>query len=208
MGIYIFDGAARAAWLPPLTTPVLADFAWVTQGTGTATEQYGGITLYEPGHGTAASLRILKKAAPATPYVITAGLVPSLWVANKTYCHFGLCFRQSSDGKVHTFGILPVNTANYDPPFKSAKWTSDTAYSTEYNSTAFHFTSIIWLRIADDGANRICSLSGDGFTWQAVHTIGRTDFLTANEVGFYVDAWNTGTPNMDVALHLIHWEES
>jgi hypothetical protein len=97
-GIGFFGSAISDSWIPTLTTPVLSDFAWVTQGSATATEQYGGITLYEPAHGNTTSLRILKKAAPATPYTITAGIVVSQWIA-KTYNCLGICFRHSSDGQ-------------------------------------------------------------------------------------------------------------
>lgn len=201
--------ASSPVWMPTLTTPVLSDFAWVTQGTATATEQYGGITLYEPGHGTAASLRILKKTAPATPYVVTAAIISSMWIPNKPYDFWGLCFRQSSDGKIVAWGPMAFNTSDYAPQLYVSKWTSDTAYAAaNYAQVGFNAGGILWLRIADDGANRVCSYSGDGFTWQVVHTVGRTDYMTANEVGFFVDAWNSGTPNYDVAMHLIHWAQS
>ena len=93
----------------------------------------------------------------------------------------------------------------------SSKWTNDTTFSTDYQAITNVYplrNPMTWLRIADDGSNRICSWSADGFTWQVLHTIGRTDFLTANEVGFFVDAWNVASPTYDVAMHLIHWSQS
>jgi hypothetical protein len=191
------------AWMPTLTTPVLSDFSWVTQGTATATEQLGGITLVEPGHGNTASARILKRAAPATPYTITAAFSLGVW-ANKMYNILGLCFRQSSDGKLHTWGLLGTTSAN----LYSAKWTSDTAYDSPYTTYTTEAQNVVWLRISDNGTNRVCSHSFNGISWQVLDTIGRTDYLTADQVGFFVDAWNVGAPEWDVAAHLIHWAQS
>jgi hypothetical protein len=102
-----------------------------------------------------------------------------------------------------------MGNVNYPWGVFSSKWASDTSYTSDYAFRYYNpFGSILWLRIADNGTSRICSWSGDGFTWQAIDTQTRTDYLTANEVGFYVEAWNSTTPNFDVAMHLIHWDQA
>ena len=196
-------GGGSLAWMPTVTAPVLANFAWVSQGSATATAQYSGITLVEPGHGNTASARILKMSAPATPYVVTAGFLVSQWWA-KTYNMIGLCFRNSSSGNLQTFSLLGQSAAPYWLSVDA--WTSETAYVTQYTAKSYsYYGPVIWLRLANNGTNKSYHWSGDGFTWQEIYSHASTTMFTPNEVGFFVDAWNTGTPNNDVAMHLIHW---
>jgi hypothetical protein len=68
-----------------------------------------------------------------------------------------------------------------------------------------HNGPLIWLRIADNGTNRIVSFSVDGVLWTALHTVGRTDFITPNQVGFYVNAANA---TWGIGMFLVHWEET
>jgi hypothetical protein len=60
-------------------------------------------------------------------------------------------------------------------------------------------------RAADNSTNRICSYSVDGQNWFVFHTVGRTDFLTADEVGFYIDVENA---TFGTGITLIHWAEA
>lgn len=192
-------------WFPTVTTPVLSDFAWVTQGTATATEQHAGITLWEPGH-SGTSARILKKAAPTAPYTITAGFLVSQWWA-KTYNMIGLCFRDSASGNLQTFSLLGQGGAPYWVSVDA--WTSDTSYLTQYSAQSYgYYGPVIWMRLVDDNANKSYQWSGDGFTWTKMYEHARTTMFTPNEVGFFVDAWNTSTPNRDVAMHLVHWSQA
>jgi hypothetical protein len=45
----------------------------------------------------------------------------------------------------------------------------------------------------------------DGVLWTALHTVGRTDFITPNQVGFYVNAANA---TWGIGMFLVHWEET
>jgi hypothetical protein len=49
----------------------------------------------------------------------------------------------------------------------------------------------LFLQIGDDGTNRLVKFSADGQNFETFHSIGRTDFLTADEWGFYVSAPDT-----------------
>lgn len=57
----------------------------------------------------------------------------------------------------------------------------------------------------DDGTNRICSLSNNGRNWWVFHSVGRTDFLTADHVGFYVS--DNGSSRA-TGLTLLSWRQS
>lgn len=196
---FIHNGAA---WIPYVgafkcVEPLLADFAWINQGTATATTTQGGIRLLAPAvAGT--QIRILKKAAPVTPYTITA----LLWLRGMhlNYQGAGLTFRQSSDGKtvlfntyVETTGpkmqVLKVGTGNY-PNADQFLW---------------HSSYPLVMRIADDGVNRISSWSPHGSSYETFHSVGRTDFLTADEVGFHANSENA---LFAAEAWLLSWEQS
>lgn len=187
---YRYSGSAWVPWGPkfPFAEPTLQTFAWINQGSATISTTNGGIVLSAP-NATTNSLAIRKKTAPATPYTITAAFLANIDTSAGGAGYFGLCFRQSSDGKLHGFHFELISGASWVCALQSYKWTSATAFSASYlavNQSPVQ-SSVFWLRIADNGTNRICSVSADGQTWTAFHTVGRTDFLTADEVGFMVN---------------------
>jgi hypothetical protein len=198
-----YSGSAWAPWGPifPLTAPVDGDFAWVNQGGASVTTTNGGIALRAPAtSGT--SFRIRKKSAPATPYTITAWFLMN--IVGTQLGMAGLLFRQSSDGKLHAH-YLWGNSSGILNLF-STKWTNETTLSAHYvASIPFAPQSPVCLRIADNGTNRICSVSADGVNFITTHTVGRTDFLTANEVGFFA---NTQSTAFDAVSTLLSWKEA
>lgn len=207
-GVYLErdTGAAWAPWGPifPFTVPIDGDFAWINQGGAAVVTTQGGIYLSVAGAGSGTNLRCRVKSAPATPYTITAYVIPAIF--QKSFHSCGLIFRQSSDGKIHVFDFLGDTTANAIS-LRSSKFTNATTFSAQYQATPIP-TPFNWLRIADNGTNRICSYSADGQNWHVYHTIGRTDFLTADQVGFYVGSENSAVPNLDVGMSLLSWKQA
>lgn len=198
------------AWVPwgplyPMTLPVDGDYAWINQGAASVSAAKGGLYLSIAAGAAGQSLRIRKKTAPATPYTITAALQGAVVAAGgASEVHFGLCFRQSSDGKLHTLTVDPFSTVTR---LWSTKWTNATTFSAQYTTLGLTETleNLIWFRIADDGTNRICSISRDGQNFLPVHSVGRTDFLTADEVGFYISGSNAAA---GIGLTLLSWKEA
>jgi hypothetical protein len=189
---------------PYLYEPVTTDsFAWVNQGSATVDATPGGIFLHAPASGGGQNLRIRKKAAPATPYTITALLLfLALESSGASEVHYGLCFRQSSDGKLATLSREPFNQQTW-----STKWNSATSFGAQYVNRTLPGTlqTLNWFRIADDGTNRTVSFSHDGRNFIAYHAVGRTDFLTADEVGFYAAPSNaTG----GVGVTVLSWKDA
>lgn len=183
-----YSGSAWIPWGPlfPMTLPVLADFTWVNQGSATAAQTYGAIQLSTPAT-SGYDMKILKKAAPSTPYTITTAVIPN--VVNQNYPNCGLLFRQSSDGKINAFRIVGQTNQCY---LSGVKYTNATTYSADYTpSVNIDRPPLLWLRISDNGTNRICSWSLDGHQFMTMHTVGRTDYLTADEVGFFVESQNS-----------------
>lgn len=194
-------GSVWAPWGPiyPMTPPVDGDFSWVNQGGSTVDTTNGGIFLLAPATALT-NLRVRVKTAPSPPYTITAALLVRSPGIN--FAGVGLCFRQSSDGKLATLGL----EHNNDWQVVAHKFTSATAFSANYTSlnlgTLF---SPMFLQISDNNTNRIVRISTDGQHWQQIHSVTRTDFLTANQVGFYASA---DQATWDCGVTLLSWKET
>ncbi len=202
-GVYIRrdTGSGWGNWGPvfPCTEPILGDFSWVNQGSATADTSKGGIIMYAPTN-SGDSLRMLVKSAPATPYTITSRVLITAYPQN--YFNIGLVFRQSSDGKLQSFGV----GYNAGVIVVSNTWNSPTSYTGTYgNFSLYNVFTNLWLRIADDGVNRICSISGDQNSFIPIFSVSRTAFITADQVGIFVDCNNTTYPCYG---HFVHYKEA
>jgi hypothetical protein len=186
--IYRYSGTAWVPWGPvyPFTAPVDGDFTWINQGGASVSTTNGGIVLSAPTDSGTPQVRIRKKAAPATPYTITVALLPNWGTADNNFVCIG--FRESSSGKLHLFEVDHVSGALR---LVVAKWTDASTFSALYGSptpAGWLAARPLWLRIGDNGTNRICSLSGDGQKFDPFHTVSSTDYMVANEVLFGVRA--------------------
>ena len=194
-------GSAWAPWGPlfPFTPPVDGDYSWFNQGAASISTTNGGIFLSLPA-SAGANFRGRIKAKTA-PYTITAALLPNFHPTNFAV-GFGLFFTNGT--AVHAFGVGFDTGTSGAYLLLSRKYTNATTFSTNYSSIRFQtFSPVLWLRIADDNANRICSISNDGVNFIPFHTVGRTDFLTATHVGFGGDALNS----LPSSLTLLSWKE-
>ena len=207
--LYRDTGAALVPWGPllPFTAPVDADFAWINQGGASVSTTNGGIFLNAP-VGAGNNQRIRKKAAPATPYTVSIGFIPMLYPAS--YSSVGLAWRQSSDGKLVTLRFYFDGTTNVGHiQIALSKWTSASVFSANYFDSNF-FGSLVggpclWARFADDGASRAVYISNDGINWMLLHAVARTDFLTADEVGFFAETNQTAGA---AGINLLSWKEA
>lgn len=200
-----YSGSAWIPWGPvfPLTKPVDAGFAWVNQGGASVVTTNGVIYLLGPA-GAGVNWRIRKKAAPATPYTITAYFLCSGYVPDAH--QFGMVFRNSGSGILHVFTVqtnLASGTLKY--LLNSLIYSSPTAFGSVYKQGGYIPSRLVMMRIADDGVNRICSISGDGQNWYAYHSVARTTNLTADEVGFAVDTESATEP---IGITLLNWVEA
>lgn len=195
-------GAAYESWGPIYRlnmSKAVADFAWINQETATATDTKNGI-LMTPPVGTGSSINILKRTAPATPYTITMGGILNAVGTNSL--RMGLVFRQSSDGKL-VYVAIGYGGSNYK--IESFKFSDPTTYSGA-TYISYEYTPLggmIWCRIADDGANRITYVSCDGQNWINIHSVTRTDYLTADEIGIAVDCNNASIICVGNFLHYV-----
>lgn len=198
VSLYRWSGSAWVPWGPvyPFTDPTLAGLStWVNQGSAVVDATKGGISLYRDGtDGVSVHARV--KAAPSTPYTITAAFTA---VQLGTFTEAGLCFRDSAGGAINGFSLLCGTNSWYVRQYASATSLSSNAGS----GTAQIQGPVIWMRLIDDGTNRKYQFSPDGQFWLTALSEGRTTFLTANQVGIYVSAY--AGPS---ALNLLHWKET
>jgi len=202
-------GGSTNAVGPAFTAPVDGDFAWINQGTASVDTTGQGIQLIVPAGANAIDLRIRKKAAPSTPYTITAAIFPTLGTQSSSGAYHGIGFRQSSDGKLH----LLLCYQSVAGEILSIKFTDPNTFSALYNppGSVVLNTGVqmpikelppLWFRIGDDGVNRTMSFSVDGYYFFPFHSIGRTDFLTADEVLFFNNAQNA---TQEARVRLVSW---
>lgn len=200
--LYRYTGSASAGWGPifPLTDPTLPSFAWINQGGATVTTTNGGIHLSAPANA-GDSLRIREITAPATPYTITVRFLPLLYPEN--FHSIGLCFRASGAGTIQTFHL------NQNGSLQVSKWNSPTSFSADYvgplAAVQIYGAAGLCFQISDDGTNRICRYSTDGVNFLQLHSVGRTDFLTADRIGFFADSNNAAHA---AGITLLHWKQT
>lgn len=188
--------------------PVASTFAWVNQGDATITDQGGILRLYTPQQGSDQA-RIQKIAAPGTPYTITAAF-KFIAAFSGSAIRWGLVWRDSGSGKLVTFNLASFDNSSEMPLFiVGTKWDSATSTNSDYYAKLFWCNvDCVWLRITDDGTNRTCYLSSDGVNFVQVHQVGRTDWITADEVGFFVDPVRSTNVFMDPEMHVLSWEQT
>ena len=207
-----YSGAVWDPWGPlyPLKKPVNANYSWGNQGAASVVDTNGGILLTGPA-GAGDNLRVRYKTAPSVPYTVTVYLEPLTGdQSSANGATFGVGFRQSIDGKLHLL-MLRQNSAG---SLFSIKFTNETTFSATYTSATFSTLNvnqfpIKWLRIQDDNTSRKLFWSTDGFTWVEFHSIGRTDFLTADQILFFVNANDTGgAGTAPTSVRLLSWLEN
>ena len=191
-GYYAYrdTGSAWSAWGPiwPLTLPVVANFSWVNQSTSTLETSRGAITIISPSSGNTEIHRSQVITLPSAPYTATMliSFAPSL-TAFPTLA--GPVLRDSGTSKMvcYQFRNDGVSSANGNLSLSIDKMTNSTTYSGSSYQTTITINTwaglLFWCRIQDDNTNRIFSVSKDGYNFIQVHSIGRTDFLTPNQIG-------------------------
>ena len=188
--------------------PSSGDFTWVNQGTATVADTCGMMVLTTPSVSSGENLRLLVKSAPSAPYTITACILPQspIYTSSGYYAQFGVCWRDSSSGKIITYGW---GMQNYPTYFSYDQWTNYTTISGNQFQYPCPMFVPLWIRMTDNGTTRLVEIAGsDGVAFTPVHSPqDRTTFLTADQVGVFANSWKTsnGIPRI---ISFLHWEES
>lgn len=179
-----YSGSIWVPWGPvfPLTDPALQSWSWINQGGASVSSTNGGISLVSD--TTTVNVRLRVMTAPAPPYTVTV-LALIMVGADVTVNQAGIGFRDSGSGKLANMNFLANGNVEIQ------KWTSPTVFSANYTTSTWKASKFgvmpLWLQMSDNNTNRIFRSSTDGFNYLDIYSVGRTDFLTADQLQFNVD---------------------
>ena len=192
--------------LNKMVVPVSGDFTWVNQGSSTVATTKGMMVLTAQANASD-SLRLLVKTVPSTPYTITVCMLPqsAAYVTSNVIPQFGICWRDSGSGKILTYGW---GLQSYPLAFAYAQWTNYTTLSAGQYMYAAICQAPFWIRFSDDGTNRNVQISSDGFKFANITAPqGRTVFLTADQVGVFVNSGKSSS-SIPRAVSFLHWSQT
>lgn len=184
--------------------PVDGDFAWINQLTNAdVITTNGGIYLFNQDQTSGEEVVLRKKSLPSAPYQITLGFIPN---CNPTCTFFncGLMLRESSSGK-----LLCINVINRGGAWKieNDRWLSPTFFSAITIACDMPALGpMVWFRIIDDNTNRTYLYSSNGVNFVKIGSESRTTFITADEVGFYVNNYGPNSSGFESGITVLHWE--
>ncbi|MCC7366781.1 MAG: hypothetical protein IT306_00040, partial [Chloroflexi bacterium] len=190
-------GGSGDSFMAPLTAPPSSGWSWLNQGSST-TSRVNSAEVIEAPAATSHQIRERYRSLASGTYTLTTLIAPTMLYKN--YVLAGIFLRESSSSKLICFGA-GYATGTF---VQVLKFTSESAFSANYVAHVADAT-IWWLRIQGNGSNRICSTSKDGRAFVEIHSVSRTDFITPDQVGFFVNAYNQTTPNIPAAVSLISW---
>lgn len=187
------DGSSNQDWKykgVTVTPTVTGDLGtWFNQG-GAAVTTYPGSWLLTGTTGGGDTWRGRYKTTPATPYSIVTCMEGLTGAAN--FAGFGAFW---TDGTKMITTAIQNQVANTPGVIGILKFTNSSTYSGAYlaGNTAVTPSGMFCIALVDDGTNRKEKFSYDGVNWTLLHTVGRTDFLTATGAGVIVeDGANSG----------------
>lgn len=207
------SGAAWMSFGPvfrQIQPPVVSDFTWVNQEGATAVDQGGTILLTDPEHN-GIDARLLVKAAPSTPYTITARFVRCCRAfSGSAFVRFGLLFRDSGGDAFRA--ILWQFTPNSSNGTKIAVHSYAAPSGVVSALLAATFIGVdednSYFRIEDDGTDRNFYVSPDGITYLRIYTEANDAGFTADQVGFVLDNnVSSAAVGADSFIKLISWEQ-
>jgi hypothetical protein len=212
-GIYIKrdDGDVWDSWGPlfELYEPDEVGYAWVNQQTATTDVTYGGVLLSSPAPLLAGdNINIRVKTAPATPYTIKAGFIPTLYPADQTSC--GLIFRETATSRVIFFRLMfdTASTSKTDLVLSVDRYTNPTTLSANYKVATANIikSPLFWFSITDDGVDLTFSYSNDNIDYTEFFQSARNNFFAVgpDEVGYAI---NSNTTSGNAIMALLSWLE-
>lgn len=175
---------------------------WVNQGTASIADGSTGVVLTVPA-AAGDNLRARSKAAPATPYVITALI--ALEASNQTFQLAGIGWYDGT--KLHTIHL----TYNGSWNLEVGKWNTVSSFSAaDIAATPRPGPGLIWLQIEDNGTTVFFRVSVDGSTFREVFSVAKASgFLGSggySNVVFFANRNNT-TGTSTAYATLMSWAQ-
>ena len=180
-----------------LSAPMASSFAWINQGSATATNLTNGPLQFVYPAAASLSLAFFGEAVPVSaPWTTTGEL--AITQANSNAHVAGIAV---SDGTKFLVLYLGPNGVTVQG------WTSTTSGGSDNYSTAWTIPGpVIFMRIYDDGTDYNFQISGDGTSgsYSTLFSIGNTSFLTGTKVG--LAATNNTSGDGQQTINCWGWE--
>src|SRR5581483_10353241 len=179
-------GGVLTAFTPPPTS------GWSALNSGSVTtglDSRVSTLASSAGDSWAGETRTL---SPASNYTAVFYFDWALFGTN--YSGGGIILRNSGSGSLVTFAAS-FDSAQGNWTLAAAKWTTATTFSAAYTTRAT--ATLInglpnWLRVRDDATTRFLEYSNNGVDWVAHSSVGRTDFITPDQIGWGINSNNSG----------------
>lgn len=144
---------------------------WLNQGGASVADVATGVTITAP-NSSADSVRGRTKAAPGTPYTITALISATALVDSTHIVSTGIGWYDGTN-KLHLLA-LDYNSANKSWAISVNKFTNPTTFSANDVTDTFPGSiNPVWLRIKDDGTNAQFFFSTDGVNFTQAFTVAK-----------------------------------
>ncbi len=200
-------GAGNVAALTGATyaAPDNTLYSWVNQGSAVVTTP-GAEVVLRTVFSASENLRIRVKTVPAAPYIVQMAFIPTFFDVNYSNC--GMVLRDSGGGGLVTLDVRYNSALAATAAFSATTYNSPTSFNVLYTLTPaspsvlpFQTGLCMWMQIQDDNTHRIFSVSNDGVNWFQVLSVTRTDFITPDQIGYYVESSSPNTS--DVCLNVL-----
>lgn len=186
-----------------------ADFTTTNLSTSTITDDSSGsISIRKAAQGATEDFTLLSRAAPATPYSLTAAMTLGWPMASTsaTSCA-GVGFLESGTGK---FIVATLINSSGGPCLRILNYTNATTFSANTLAVTGPVTFIgpaaIWWKLTDDGTNLTFAVSHDGEHWMTLITVSRTAFMTSGPDKI-IFGGNNRSNTLESVQTLVAWQE-
>lgn len=182
---WISVGGGSLGQIALITPPI--DGEWTSfnfTGSTRTLSEIGSILINSPSNGSLNNLRMVLHDLPAPPYEVIVGYMPVLKF--QQFSGAGCGFRESSTGKLAYVRTLATGATGLI--FHYGQWNSESSGNLgDYIGQVvcgWWPWPLVFVKLADNGVNRITSWGPDGENFVLQHTIGRLDHLLtgANQV--------------------------
>ncbi len=183
-----------------LKPPVLSDFTAVNATGSTTTQEGNTILMVVNATNSGNNLHIQKMAAPAAPYTVIMAIKTGPFFLDSNN-GVGICLRKNSDGKLVTHYV----NARISRAWELDTWSDETNFNSQPTTQILGFTmDVMWLKVEDDNTNRKYFISQDGLYWVQLYSEARTTYITADEIGFFMNYRDNG--GLKGAMRVLSWE--
>lgn len=170
------------------TTPPSSSWTTTTLGSATIAADRDGRLNTCPSAAGDNWRNEYRTLSPTSNYTFTVYLETALYSSNLSKA--ALILRNSGSGNFISFGHSYDTGSFGGYGIQTIKYSNPTTGIAIYNSQSvaqLPFGLPKWLRVRDDGTNRFFEFSDNGLNWMLHYSVGRTDYITPDQIGWGTD---------------------